>query len=126
MTPFSVAVEKAPSSLQLELVRLQHNSILKDRYYHFNGDLVSSYRGIEQLEFPRIRALALKFTAMFGTTYVCEQLFSLMNFTKCKTRSCLSDAALQSLLRIQSARTLTPNLAKLVKEKNVQPLENKV
>ena len=76
MTPFSVRPEQAPSNLQVELIKLQCDSILSDRYYHYNGDLIAFYKGVSQQEFPRIHALALRLVAMFGTTYVCEQLIS--------------------------------------------------
>jgi len=103
MTPFSVRPEDAPSSLKVEPIKLQCDSILKDRYYHYNGDLISFYKGLEQQEFPKIHALALKFVAMFGTTYDCEQLFSVIYINKTKTRSSLSDASLEGILLIATA-----------------------
>ena len=40
-------------------------------------------------------------TALFGSIYTCEQLFSKMNFAKCKTRTQqLSDAHLDGMLRL--------------------------
>ena len=36
----------------------------------------------------------------FGSTYMCEQLFSKMNFAKCKTRTQLNDAHLEGTLRL--------------------------
>ena len=59
MTPFSVNVQEAPNSSKLELIRLQHDSLLKDRYYHFQtqGDLLSFYKALKQEEFPRLHDL---------------------------------------------------------------------
>jgi len=121
MTPFSVPIEKAPDNLKVELIRFQHNSILKDRYYHFNGDLVSFYKGVKQQDFPKLHALALKFLSMFGTSYVCELLFSFMKLTKSKHRATMCDSTLQSLLRIQTSKTIQPNLSKIVQAKQGHP-----
>lgn len=124
MTPFSARPEDAPSNLQVELIKIQCDSILKDRYYHFNGDLISFNKGIAQQEFPRIHALALKCFAMFGTTFICEQMFSIMNINKTKMRSSLSDASLEAILQIATARTIVPNIGKLVASKRCQRLTN--
>ena len=43
-------------------------------------------------------------TALLGSTYMCEQLFSKMNFAKCKTRTQLSDAHLEGTLRPASTQ----------------------
>ena len=42
--------------------------------------------------------------ACFGSTYICGQLFSKMNFAKCKTRTQLSDAHLDGTLRLASTQ----------------------
>jgi len=108
MTQFSVRPEQAPSNLQVELIKLQCDSILSDRYYHYNDDLIAFYEEVSQQEFPRIHALALRLVALFGTTYVCEQLFSLMNMNTSKTRTSLSDASLEAILRIDLSRMDCP------------------
>ena len=48
-------------------------------------------------------------TALFGSTYMCEQL----NFAKCKTRTQLSDAHLDGTLRLASTQ-LQPDIHGLV------------
>jgi len=120
MTPFSVRAEDAPSNFQIELIKLQCDAILKDRYYHFNGNLISFYKGVSQQEYPKLHALALRFVAMFGTTFVCEQMFSVMNLNKSKSRSCLSEASLEAILRIATAKSIVPNIGKLVAAKRCQ------
>ena len=52
-------------------------------------------------------------TALFGSTYMCEQLFSKMNFAKCNTRTQLSDAHLDGMLRLASTQ-LQPDIHGLV------------
>ena len=47
--------------------------------------------------------------ALFGSTYMCEQLFSKINFAKCKTRTQLSDAHLEGTLRLDNTQ-LEPDI----------------
>ncbi|KAM6972592.1 general transcription factor II-I repeat domain-containing protein 2-like [Aplochiton taeniatus] len=54
--------------------------------------------------------------SMFGSTYLCEQIFSLMKLNKTSHRSRLTDKHLDSVLRISSAQSLTPNIDELVQK----------
>ena len=50
-------------------------------------------------------------TALSGSTYMCEQLFSKMNIAKCETLTQLSDAHLDGTLRLASRPTqLQPDI----------------
>ena len=40
--------------------------------------------------YPKVTSLATKVLCMFWTTYLCEQLFSVMNIDKTKLRSTLT------------------------------------
>jgi len=39
---------------------------------------------------PKVTSLATKLLCMYGTTYLCEQVFSVMNIDKTKLRSTLT------------------------------------
>ena len=39
--------------------------------------------------------------SLFGSTYICEQTFSVMNFNKNKQRSSLTDGHLEDILKYQ-------------------------
>ena len=41
---------------------------------------------------------------LFGSTYLCESVFSHMKFAKSKTRSVLADTNLQNILRIATSQ----------------------
>ena len=56
-------------------------------------------------KFPVLVNHARMLTALFGSTYMCEQLFSKMNFAKSKTRTQLSDKHLDGTLRLPSRYT---------------------
>ncbi|KAL7825009.1 hypothetical protein SRHO_G00342210 [Serrasalmus rhombeus] len=57
---------------------------------------------------------------LFGSTYLCEKLFSTLNFNKSKYRSRLTDEHLQALLRVSTASSLKPNVARLYERKRCQ------
>jgi len=58
--------------------------------------------------------------AMFGSTYVCEQLFSFMKLTKTSQRTRLTDQHLSSLIKVGTAQTFQPDITKIVIEKRCQ------
>lgn len=115
--PFSFNVNDAPGNMQMELTDLQCNSELKEKYKLGLLEFYSKY--IDKDNFPNIRMHALKMMSLFGSTYLCEQLFSRMNFVKNKSRSRLTDAHLQNSLKV-SISSIRPNIDKLVKNTQCQ------
>ena len=74
----------------------------------------------EEDSYPMLIDHAKKMANIFGSTYVCEQLFSKMKFTKNKMRTNLTDDHLNESLRLATS-SLNPNIEKLSKEKLRQP-----
>ena len=101
-SPFDFPAEEAPSELQMDLLDLQARMDLKTKF--------SSQTPLEfyQADLPResfqsLAKMARKVAAMFGSTYSCEQLFSLMKHIKSRQRSSLTDSHLSGLLRISTS-----------------------
>ncbi|KAK7134480.1 hypothetical protein R3I93_017791 [Phoxinus phoxinus] len=115
--PLSLDSETAPQELQLELIDLQCDSVLKERFDSLNVD--EFYASLNETKFPNIRKLAQKMLVLFGSTYVCEQTFSVMNINKTRHRSQLTDDHLRSVLRIATTK-LTPNFDALAKKGDQQ------
>ncbi|XP_065098135.1 general transcription factor II-I repeat domain-containing protein 2-like [Paramisgurnus dabryanus] len=115
--PFAVDVEKAPVNIQMELVELQCNSKLKAKYDSVGP---TQFPQFIPETMPQLRLHAARMLCMFGSTYLCEQLFSLMKMNKTAHRSRLSDEHLHSTLRVSTAQKLTPNMTKLVAKKRCQ------
>lgn len=115
--PFAMDVESAPLQLQMELIELQCNGTLKAKY-----DTVgpAQFTRFIPEAMPQLRIHAARTLSMFGSTYLCEQLFSIMKINKTSHRSRLTDEHLQSILRISSTQNLTPNINKLVAKKRCQ------
>uniref|UniRef100_A0A8C0GVY3 HAT C-terminal dimerisation domain-containing protein n=1 Tax=Chelonoidis abingdonii TaxID=106734 RepID=A0A8C0GVY3_CHEAB len=87
--PLSFDYKRAPQELQLEHIDLQCNSTLKEKYN--SEKLDEFYASLSETKFPNIRKVAQKILVLFGSTYVCEQTFSLLNYNKSRYRSQLTD-----------------------------------
>ncbi|XP_058846468.1 general transcription factor II-I repeat domain-containing protein 2A-like [Acipenser ruthenus] len=111
--PLSFDYEKAPEELQLELIELQCDSTVKEKYH--SQTLDKFYASLNETKFPNIRNVAQKILVLFASTYVCEQTFSLLNFNKSRYRSQLTDQHLSSVLRISTTRT-APDFDAIVKK----------
>ena len=74
---------------------------------------------VSKEEFPNLRACALKWSSVFGSTYLSEQIFSKMNITKSRYRSRLTDENLSMRLRVATS-SVRPDIKRLVKQKRFQ------
>ena len=115
--PFSFDAGKAEESLQMELLEIQSNSILKEKYLEVGIPEFFSY--IPE-NFKTYRMFVSRIMAMFGSTYLCEQLFSFMKLTKNAHRTRLTDANLSSLVKVGTAQEIQPDLSKLTTNKRCQ------
>lgn len=115
--PFSFNVSDAPGTMQMELTDLQCNSELKEKYDLGLLEFYSKY--VDKDNFPNLRNHALKMMSLFGSTYLCEQLFSQMNYVKNKNRSRLTDIHLNNVLKV-SISNIKPDVEKLVKNMQCQ------
>lgn len=62
---------------------------------------------------------------MFGSTYQCEQLFSVMKGNKTSARNSINDAHLGSVLKVITANKISPEIGKIVAEKRCQVSKRK-
>ena len=69
-----------PIDLQLELIDLQANEVLKEK--HQEEQLVEFYRSLPDNVFPNLKKFPAKMASMYRTTYICEQTFSKMKYVK--------------------------------------------
>jgi hypothetical protein len=115
--PFNVNVYESPEDLQMELIEIQSNDSLKAKFSKMSS--IDFYQYLQN-SFPdsylMIKNNALRVISMFGSTYLCEQLFSSLKFNKSKQRSTISDQHLNDCMKINSAKSLSPNIDKIVSE----------
>ena len=55
---------------------------------------------VQRDKYPCLHCHAVKMASLLGSSYLCEQLFSRMKYTKSSARSALTDEHLQAVLRI--------------------------
>ena len=106
------SVNNPPSDIQVELIDLQSDGVLAE---HFKaGSLLDFYSSLKEENFPNMRRHAQKMLVLFGSTYICEQTFSMMKFNKSRYRSSLTDEHLSAVLRITTS-DIKPDFDALVK-----------
>ena len=114
-SPFEFEVEAAPENLQMELIELQGTSQLKQKFKE--TDIIQFYQQYvkDDGSYPGLVQHAKKICCMFGSTYLCESLFSKMKYAKSRLRSRIVDQHLEGNMRL-STSTILPNIEKLAKD----------
>ena len=80
--PFFDEAEDAPAELQLELIDLQCDEFIK-KFGEISVD--EFYRKyVHSAKFPKLKQNAARIISLFGSTYVCEQMFSRMKHVRAK------------------------------------------
>ena len=115
--PFNFNVVKAEENLQMELLEMQSDSTLKAKYLEVG---IPGFYSYLPEKFTNFRKFSTRIMAMFGSTYVCEQLFSFMKLTKTSQRTRLTDEHLSSLMKVGTANTFQPDIRKIVMKKRHQ------
>lgn len=117
---FMLGAVKASYIIAWEIAKVSkpfsEGAFVKDKYASVG--IQSFYQSLPP-EYPIITAFAGKILCMFGTTYLCEQAFSVMNINKSKLRSRLTHGHLNDVMKIATAQSLSPNVDKLVKSKRL-------
>lgn len=112
--PFSADPDKVPLELQFEVIELQCSVPNKNNYRE--SSLVDFYKSLDSEKYKNLIELAMKMFSIFGSTYICEQTFSIMHFNKNKNRSCLTNEHLEDIVRTATSY-MTPEYEKLANEK---------
>lgn len=114
-TPFMVNAEEVEPKYQIELIELQNNIELKQMF--LNVPKLEFYKKLNKELFPNLILHAQKMIAIFGSSYVCEQVFSTMKLRKSSVRNRLTDSHLGSILRISSSQ-IEPNFDEIVEKQS--------
>ena len=116
-SPFTIDASEVPEAIQMELIELQCCALLKDIY---TSVAIESFHQSLLQQYLMLMAFAGKILCLFGTTYLCEQAFSVMNINKSKVRNRLTHGHLNDVMKIATAQKLSPDMDKLVKVKRLQ------
>lgn len=96
--PIRANIEDQPTDLQLELCDLQADTFLQTR----DEKGADFFKLLTKERFPNLRDFGQRITSMFGSTYLCESVFSALKFIKNHNRSRLTDSSLLHLLRLST------------------------
>lgn len=101
-------VDNVASVAQLELIDLQPDALLAERFKSVS--LLTFDSSLKDENFPHMRSVAQMTLGLFGSAYTCKQTFSVMKFSKSRCKSCISDEHLlcSSHLHMANSR-ITPN-----------------
>jgi hypothetical protein len=109
--PFTVVNEAQPAQLQLELCDLQADPILST----MRDKGMDLFKILREETYAQLRDFGLRMSSMFGSTYLCESMFSNMKFMKLRYRCSLTDESLQHFLRLGTTN-ITVDIPELGKE----------
>ena len=90
-------VSEAPEELQMELIELSEEHILKSLFNN-REDPIDIWR--KAVEYPRLREHARRLISCFSTTYFCESTFSYLTQIKNSLRTQLTDEHLKDQLKL--------------------------
>jgi len=124
----------------LQLIELKTKDIWSSKFENFKtnienlerekGDLATNHKWTELTKcqkeeqvifevwnslperFSQLKMVAFGILTIFGSTYICEQTFSNMNFIKNKLRNQLNDISLETCLKLKTTNH-SPELNKL-------------
>ncbi|GAA6073181.1 general transcription factor II-I repeat domain-containing protein 2-like [Tachysurus ichikawai] len=113
-TPFLVDAEEVEESLQLELIEMQCDDSLKSQHQLLS--LPDFYQSLDHAKFPLLRRHAKRMMSLFGSTYICEQTFSLLNQNKSRLRSRMTDSHLCEVLCVSTTK-LSPDIPAILQSK---------
>ena len=117
-SPFTANIDSVTENLQMECIDMQCDSLLKEKFGQVS--LLDFYRSyVPKDKYPGIYNHSLLMASLFGSTYICEQVFSRMKNIKCKSRTRITDDNLQSSLRVASS-SISPNIDSIVSVKHCQ------
>ena len=113
----------APEEIQLELLDLQANIDMKEKFREVKSDEISKnaiildfYHVLPIDIYPLILNHARRKASLFGSTYTCGALFSKMKYTKNRYREKMTDEHLHDIWRSASTE-IAPCMNTLLNEK---------
>ena len=106
------------SSVEDEIITLQNDIEIKSRATK-QGTKGEFWGLLMPEKYPNLRKCAMKITALFGSTYLCESAFSHMKFIKSKYRATMTDEHLEACLKLATS-SYNPDFEKLASYSQLQ------
>jgi len=112
------------SNLQLEVINLKCNSVVKARFMELavclvTEDVCSFCNLLPDVDYASLRSFAQRMIIRFGSTYRCEQSFSSLKLLENRNRSRLTNVQLSNLMVLVTT-LLQPDINKLASALQLQ------
>ncbi|XP_077576088.1 general transcription factor II-I repeat domain-containing protein 2A-like [Stigmatopora nigra] len=104
------------AAAELEMIDLCEEDQLKPA---LREGTIEFWKSVPMEKYPNVKQAPLKILSMFGSTYVCESVFSTLKHVKSKHRSVLTDTHVKELLRVATTE-YKPDLKRIVQGKECQ------
>lgn len=105
--------DNIPETPEIAQIRaIQNSPELMQQYTDENRSILSFFNDLPDEHFKELKLLACRNFVLFGSTYNCESLFSIMNLNKSKQRSELKEGKLDAILKIATTR-IVPDFEKI-------------
>ena len=98
----------------MELIELQASFVYKSK--QGESSLQNFYQCLNKEGFQNLLNLAKQMFRLFGSSYICEQMFSVMNLNKNRQCFSLNNGHLQNILKVSSS-SIVPDYGVLVANK---------
>jgi len=117
--PFFSWHNPLPANFQMDCIQLQSDIQLQ---YLITSLYLTSISPLLPEKYPSLRNHTFFTSLLFGTTYICEELFSRMKYRKSKISSEISDKHLDRSLRMAATATEPDWWVSITKTKSQIPL----
>ena len=114
-SPFTVDINVVPQEIQMEIIELQCDDLLKEKFTSAENLLSFVAKELNKEKYHLLARYCRKLISIFGSTYRCEQFFSQMKIARNTHRTRLTDADLLNTLCIAQT-CLSINTNDLVKQ----------
>ena len=98
------------STAEMELTKLHGDLALKN--FNKCHSTVEFWQQVTERKYPKLKKTSARLLSVFGTTYCCESLFSVMKLVKSKYRASLTNEYMIELIRT-AWKSYRPNFQKL-------------
>ena len=112
--PFLVDAAEVEERLQLERTEMQWDDSLENQHQLLS--LSDFYQSLEKDKFSLMRHHANRMVSLLGSTYTCEQTFSVLTLNKSRLRTKMTNNHLCNVLHISTSK-LTPDLPAILQSK---------
>ena len=104
------------TATELEMINLCEEDKMKPA---LREGTIALWKSVPMEKSPNFKRAALKILSMFGSTYICESVFSTLKHVKSKHSSVLTDTHVKELLRVATTE-YKPDLKRIAQYKECQ------